>query len=144
LLNSEDFFVTGKTANRDSIAGAMINWTQEPRMTIKDDKVRARLIARQTELQALADTSAESRKPVELDQTSVGRLSRMDALQGQAMALETEQRRKNELGKIERALIRVDEGEYGYCLNCGEEIAPKRLELDPAIPMCIDCAGPRS
>jgi len=65
----------------------------------------------------------------------------MDAMQGQAMALETEQRRKNELTKIDSALIRLNEDEYGYCLSCGEEISPKRLDLDPAIPTCIDCAS---
>ena len=98
-------------------------------------------MARKQELQALAASSADARKPVELDQTSVGRLSRMDAIQGQAMALETEQRRKNELTKIDSALIRLNEDEYGYCLSCGEEISPKRLDLDPAIPTCIDCAS---
>jgi DnaK suppressor protein len=113
-------------------------------MTDKTSIMRDRLIARQLELQTLAKNSADSRRPVELDQTSVGRLSRMDAIQGQAMALETEQRRKNELVKIDSALIRMDEDEYGYCLGCGEEIAPKRLELDPAVAMCIDCAGGRS
>jgi DnaK suppressor protein len=103
--------------------------------------MRERLMARKQELQALAASSADARKPVELDQTSVGRLSRMDAMQGQAMALETEQRRKNELTKIDSALIRLNEDEYGYCLSCGEEISPKRLDLDPAIPTCIDCAS---
>ena len=98
-------------------------------------------MARKQELQALAASSADARKPVELDQTSVGRLSRMDAMQGQAMALETEQRRKNELTKIDSALIRLNEDEYGYCLSCGEEISPKRLDLAPAIPTCIDCAS---
>jgi DnaK suppressor protein len=112
-------------------------------MAKKKLNMRDRLLTRREELLALAESSAESRKPVELDQTSVGRLSRMDALQGQAMALETEQRRKNELAKIDAALIRMDEDEYGWCLNCGEEIAPKRLELDPATAMCIDCAGAR-
>ncbi|MBT3791329.1 MAG: TraR/DksA family transcriptional regulator [Alphaproteobacteria bacterium] len=110
-------------------------------MTNKNTHMRERLMARKQELQALAASSADARKPVELDQTSVGRLSRMDAMQGQAMALETEQRRKNELTKIDSALIRLNEDEYGYCLSCGEEISPKRLDLDPAIPTCIDCAS---
>jgi DnaK suppressor protein len=112
-------------------------------MTDKNTQMRERLLARQQELQALAASSADARKPVELDQTSVGRLSRMDAMQGQAMALETEQRRKNELTKIDSALIRMNEDEYGYCLSCGEEISPKRLDLDPAIATCIDCASSR-
>lgn len=78
---------------------------------------------------------------MELDQTRVGRLSRMDALQGQAMAQETERRRKNELQRIEAALLRVESGDYGYCVTCGEEISAKRLALDPSTPLCIDCAS---
>ncbi|MDP6706345.1 MAG: TraR/DksA family transcriptional regulator [Alphaproteobacteria bacterium] len=100
-----------------------------------------RLLARRDELEALAATAEESRQPVELDQTRVGRLSRMDALQDQAMALETERRRNIELRRIEAALGRVADGEYGYCLTCGEEIGAKRLELDPTAPQCVDCAG---
>lgn len=99
-----------------------------------------RLVEKRRELQEIAASSRESRKPVELDQSRVGRLSRMDALQDQAMALETERRREIELRRIGAALDRVRSGEYGYCLTCGEEIGVKRLELDPATPVCIDCA----
>ena len=87
-----------------------------------------------------AETEGE-RAPVELDQQAVGRLSRMDALQVQAMALETSRRRAVELRRIAAALARMDEGDYGYCLECGEEIAARRLELDPAVPLCIGCAS---
>lgn len=103
--------------------------------------LRRRLEDRRAELKALAETTADDRKPVELDQQSVGRLSRMDALQGQAMALETGRRRDAELVRIDAALKRMDSGDYGYCVTCDEEIAPKRLELDPAIQTCIDCAA---
>lgn len=108
---------------------------------MKPDRARERLEQRRAELTALADSAAEGRRPVELDQSRVGRLSRMDALQGQAMALETERRRANELRRIDAALRRVVDGEYGYCLTCGETIGEKRLELDPATPTCVDCAG---
>jgi DnaK suppressor protein len=87
-----------------------------------------------------AETSKD-RAPVELDQQTVGRLSRMDALQVQAMAQETSRRRGNELRRITAALARMDEGEFGYCIECGEEIAARRLALDPAAPYCIDCAS---
>ncbi len=83
----------------------------------------------------------EDGRPVVLDQTRVGRLSRMDALQNQAMAIETERRRQQELVQIDRALKRLAEGCYGECVECGEMIAKKRLELDPSTPLCIDCAG---
>ncbi len=101
---------------------------------------KAKLDALRDELLRLAEISEESRDAVELDQTRVGRLSRMDALQGQAMARETDRRRNVELARIDQALKRIAEDEYGYCVNCGEEIAESRLALDPAAPTCIDCA----
>lgn len=110
-------------------------------MSIDLEQVRKRLLERREELLAVTETSRGSRDAVELDQTRVGRLSRMDALQGQAMAIETERRRRIELGRIESALRRIEEGEYGYCVVCGEEIAPKRLAFDPTVPTCIECAS---
>ena len=101
---------------------------------------RKRLEALKAELNALSDSSAEDRKPVELDQQSVGRLSRQDSLQVQAMAKAADARRSAELRRIEAALKRVSEDEYGYCVTCGEDIARKRLELDPASPLCVTCA----
>ncbi len=99
------------------------------------------LLARRTELTALRAQSEGARAVVELDQQSVGRLSRMDALQGQAMAQEQDRRRESELGRVEAALRRVETGDFGYCIACGEPIAEKRLRLDPAVPTCVDCAG---
>jgi DnaK suppressor protein len=104
------------------------------------DSARAALVARRQELLRLAASSAEARQPVELDQSRVGRLSRMDALQSQAMSVETDRRRKVELQQIEAALSRIGDGDYGYCVNCGEAIASKRLALSPTTPVCIDCA----
>lgn len=93
---------------------------------------KARLEAQKTELAALLETASSSGATVKLDQRSVGRLSRMDALQGQAMALETERRRVQEIRRIEAALKRIDEGEYGFCAVSGEPIPRARLDLDPA------------
>ena len=102
---------------------------------------KAKLIAHREELHRIGSVGADSRRPVELDQTRIGRLSRMDALQDQAMALETDRRRGLEIERIEAALKRIEADDYGYCLSCGEEIPAKRLELDPATPVCVDCAG---
>ena len=96
------------------------------------------------DLRVLRDVAADSREPVELDQSRVGRLSRMDALQGQAMALETERRRTAELARIEAALKRIEAGDYGYCLTCGDPIPTKRLDLDPSVATCVDCVGKSS
>ena len=102
---------------------------------------REQLLARRVELQAVMDSASDSAKPVELDQTRVGRLSRMDALQGQALAKETERRRGVELQRIASALARIEDEDFGYCVTCGEEIPLQRLELDPAVTTCIACAN---
>ena len=97
----------------------------------------------ETRLQELADEDAlgqAGQATVELDQQAVGRLSRMDALQNQAMAKANQTRRQTERTRLSAALSRIEAGEYGYCEDCGEEIAIGRLELDPAATRCIDCA----
>jgi len=108
--------------------------------TIDLAAVRGELEVLREQVMAATEHGAEATQPVELDQQRVGRLSRMDALQGQEMARAAERRRDTELRKIEAALARLDSGDYGWCVRCGEEIAAERLRLDPAIPVCIDCA----
>ena len=107
------------------------------------DGFRERLLQLQQELQALRQAGAEAAQIVELDQTSVGRLSRMDALQGQAMSQAQGRRRVVEQQKIAAALRRLEAGDYGYCMACDELIALPRLELDPAATLCIGCASRR-
>ncbi|MGR3321527.1 MAG: TraR/DksA family transcriptional regulator [Pseudooceanicola sp.] len=97
--------------------------------------------AEQAELQAATAATAESRRPVELDQQSVGRLSRMDALQNQAMAAGTEARRAARGRALAAALDRMDTGEFGFCEDCGDFIGFARLDLDPAAMRCISCAA---
>lgn len=98
------------------------------------------LLAKQQELQAIDALGEEARKAVELDQQSVGRLSRMDAMQGQAMAQAQNRHRKRELTRIEMALTRIENHDYGFCDDCGDPIAKRRLEVDPAAGFCIRCA----
>lgn len=101
---------------------------------------REKLMAERAELATESDTTRDSRKPVELDQQSVGRLSRIDAMQAQAMAQAGERRRHNRIRQINAALARMDGDEYGYCVLCGDAIAAKRLAHDPATAVCIECA----
>lgn len=96
--------------------------------------------ARIAELQDIAEFSHESTATVELDQTRQGRLSRMDALQGQAMAQAGEQRRKLTLQRLEGALKRIEQGNFGECAECAEPIAEARLKADPATTLCLACA----
>jgi len=95
------------------------------------------------ELRDINEKAGESTRPVQLDQASVGRLSRMDALQMQAMALETQRRRQAQLKLAKMALKRIDSGEYGICIACEEDINPRRLEFDLTASLCIACASAR-
>ncbi len=96
------------------------------------DYFKGRLETLRDELAALLKVGDDETAPVQLDQTSVGRLSRMDAMQRQAMAQETERRRHNDLRRVRAALQRIEDGEYGYCISSGDPIPRARLELDPA------------
>ena len=82
----------------------------------------------------------QAEEVVELDQARVGRLSRMDAMQAQAMSRETGRRRRGYLLDIDTALERIHSGEYGSCYECDEPIHPGRLQADPAARLCIICA----
>jgi DnaK suppressor protein len=103
--------------------------------------MREELLKLRAELQAIAESGDESAAIVELDQTKVGRLSRMDAMQAQAMAKASIERREQMLRRIDAALVRIDNDEYGYCKECDEPINPKRLEFDPTADLCINCAS---
>lgn len=74
---------------------------------------------------------------VTLDQQSVGRLSRMDALQTQAMAPATQNRRHVLRWGLLSALQRLKDDNFGFCEDCGEDIAPKRLEFNPTVLLCV-------
>lgn len=89
--------------------------------------------------QRAADSETRS-QAVELDQARVGRLSRMDALQQQAMQDATEARNRVQLLRLQAALARIDDDDFGYCRECDEPIAPGRLRIDPAASLCVGCA----
>lgn len=104
------------------------------------EAMRTKLLRLKSELEALESTSRQAGERVELDQSRVGRLSRMDALQAQQMALEADRRRQLQLQKVEGALRRIEAGDYGYCFVCGEDIALERLSVDPTSTRCMRCA----
>lgn len=112
----------------------------EPLTADQVETLRLTLVARLAELQDMDALSEEDRKPVELDQQSVGRLSRVDAMQRQAMAFASQARRQHEARMIAAALGRIAEGEFGYCGGCGDPIPLPRLSLDATLSTCIDCA----
>lgn len=107
------------------------------------DDYRQQLLAwREQLIQAAADDD-EATQPVELDQPSIGRLSRMDAMQAQQMAQETARRRQQQIQRIDGALRRLETDDFGYCALCEEEIDPRRLHIDPTTTRCLNCMQAR-
>lgn len=109
-------------------------------MTSGFEDFRQKLLLTREALVAEDELAAADRAPVKLDQDSVGRLSRIDAMQVQAMALAQARRRMAKRVAIDAALVRIEDGEFGYCVKCGEEIGAARLMHDPAVATCIACA----
>ena len=102
-------------------------------------RYRDRLQAELQDIRTAGDDTTADRQPVVLDQQSVGRLSRMDALQGQAMAQAMQSRRNGRTRAIDAALTRLSGDDFGWCEDCGEYIGTKRLDLDPTILRCVGC-----
>ena len=96
------------------------------------------LRAREKDVLAQLRANADSARPPSLDE-EIGRLTRLDALQQQQMALHARRRLETQLAQIRGALARVDEGTFGACALCGEEIRAERLSLVPETPFCVAC-----
>jgi DnaK suppressor protein len=103
-------------------------------------RFKSDLLKLKTELLIAGETGQQAEEVVELDQTRVGRLSRMDAMQAQAMSLETGRRRRQQILNIDAALERISVGDFGDCFECGDLINPRRLVADPTATLCIKCA----
>lgn len=103
-------------------------------------RYRPLLVEELATLRAASASSSGDRRPVTLDQQSVGRLSRMDAMQQQAMAAAQEARRRGRIATLQAALSRIEGEGFGFCEDCGEVIGWRRLDLDPALRRCIACA----
>ncbi len=108
----------------------------------KHTEYRLQLEALRTELRASLDSDSDETRPVEPDR-AIGRLTRQDAMLSQQMALEIRRRNQARLAQIERALERIEDGSYGLCVRCEEEISEPRLMVRPETPICISCAEGR-
>lgn len=104
------------------------------------EEFRRLLTEQRDSLLSIQETGNQAANVVELDQTKVGRLSRMDAMQAQAMSQETNRRREIQMQRIRSALDRLDSSGFGYCIACDEEISPERLQIEPSVLVCIHCA----
>ena len=103
------------------------------------DQLSQLLMAQHQELGVQMEDADAATRPVTLDQQSVGRVSRIDAIQQQQMAIANQQQTAQLLKRIELALQRVDNDEYGLCFQCEEPIAFARLQAQPFASLCIEC-----
>ena len=99
-----------------------------------------RLEQMETELLESVSEKADAAAPVQVD-PSIGRLSRMDAIQSQQLALEIQARQQQALMRVRSALETIQNGNYGQCRRCKGSIALERLEAQPDAVVCIQCAG---
>jgi DnaK suppressor protein len=100
-----------------------------------EQRLRAELQSVVASLARAADSTA----PVELDQSSIGRVSRIDAIQQQAMAIDFRNRLQQRQRRLQAALNRVGAGDFGLCCECQDELEGERLEADPATVFCTAC-----
>lgn len=105
------------------------------------EKFKHLLQQQRDSLMSAQQLAQDSTDIVELDQSSVGRVSRADAMQSQSMAIEGTRLRQQQLRKISTALALIESGDYGYCENCDQMIDIRRLEIDPAATLCVPCAS---
>ena len=113
-----------------------------PRILKKNDliKFKTNLLNLKLEILEIEIASSGSKKPVALDQSSVGRVTRIDAIQQQQMAVESSRRRTDAILRIEAALLRIQSDEFGVCVKCGDDIATARLDIDPTFIKCVNCS----
>lgn len=105
---------------------------------VQQTKLHNKLLALKDELERLLAESSASSQVVDLDQP-IGRLSRMDALQQQAMAVANRAGHQQRLVLVEAALQAIKMERYGECRRCEEPIGYSRLDVRPESPFCLDC-----
>lgn len=79
-------------------------------------------------------------KPIPLD-ASIGRISRMDAINNKTINESSLREKKKILQILEKALEMSDDKDFGNCQKCGNEIPFGRLEYMPHVTRCVDCVG---
>ncbi|MEX0891242.1 MAG: TraR/DksA family transcriptional regulator [Gemmatimonadota bacterium] len=83
----------------------------------------------------------EALRPVVLDQSAVGRLSRIDSLQNQGLTRNLQEREQAKLGQVVTAMRRMADDTYGVCVECAGPIPFERLQVFPETPTCAACAS---
>lgn len=105
------------------------------------DTLRRDILRQLERLERSMRVTDEGLRPVELDPGAVGRLSRIDELQNQALTRNLREREQLKLGGLLQALRRLEDGVYGLCTECGGEISFERLLVFPETATCVGCSA---
>jgi DnaK suppressor protein len=108
-------------------------------MEIEVEAFRQRALLELAQIEQALKAGADSSGVVVLDQSCTGRLSRMDAMQQQAMGSGLAERLRVQKRKLLAALERMREGQFGICCQYHEGLPLERLEADLAAPFCMQC-----
>ena len=92
------------------------------------------------EIEQYLQKTEESAEAVSPDK-GLGRLSRMEAMQDQQLILEARRRKKMQKIAVQAALQRIENGQFGTCIFCGNAIALDQLEVAPESSTCVNCSA---
>ena len=85
------------------------------------------------------ETFKKLSKPVSPD-NALGRITRMEAINSKSISEASLEKSKQTLNRLQKSLKRVNDPDFGYCINCEEPIPYKRLLIMPETPFCVSCA----
>ena len=105
----------------------------------QETALHGELLKQKSALKSLLLENEDTSKPVQLDQQALGRVSRIDAIQQQKMAVANRTNQEFTLVQIVKALRRIQEDDYGYCQKCDKCIPYERLLIRPETNFCIQC-----
>ena len=108
--------------------------SSEKRRELKQ-KIEEAIEAQKVLIASLSETS----KPVAPD-NAIGRLSRMEALNDRAVSEASLHAARHKLSRLETALGKVDQPDFGLCVSCDQPIPPGRIVLMPEATRCVPCA----
>jgi DnaK suppressor protein len=108
--------------------------------TEEKQAVRKEIEQRIADAQKSMVTLREQIKPVP-PSVAIGRLTRMDAIQQKSMAEANLRSAENDIKNLKKALLRLDEDNFGVCVVCGGEIPPGRILAVPEAKVCVKCAS---
>lgn len=109
--------------------------TKEERETLRG-RLKELLATSETEVKEL-EKLTQPIKP----ENSLGRISRMDAINNKSVAEAALRNKKKKIAQMKLALSNIDKEGFGTCENCKRPIQPARLIYMPESTKCVNCAS---